>query len=169
MLKKKKIKLYKREKINLYLKNSIISDKYLYKIFKINVDVDSNSNFFIPTHYSDQLKEKRKIKIIYGVTEKKYKIYYNISKKKKGDIFKNILNIFESRLDNIVYRTGLATTRAEARQLILHNFINVNNKINNHPSKIIKVGDYINYNIKKKNFFRYNYFCLYYEKKFFPN
>ncbi|XXS36643.1 MAG: 30S ribosomal protein S4 [Candidatus Nasuia deltocephalinicola] len=166
MFKKKKLKLYRREDINLFLKNILISDRFVYNLLKKNNDF-KNNNFSIFTHFNYQFKEKRRLRIIYGISEKKYNYYYNKHKNRKGNIFKNILLSFESRLDNYIYRIGFSTTRNEARQMINHNFIKLNNFICKHPSKCLKVGDFISFN-SKKNFFRKDYFENYYSNLYFP-
>ncbi|BEH03929.1 30S ribosomal protein S4 [Candidatus Nasuia deltocephalinicola] len=162
----KKYKLYKKNFLNLFLKNGILS-KFNYINLQNKIRI-KNNNFYINTHYSDQLKEKRKLKIIYGVSEKKYNFYYNFSKKLSGDISKNILILLESRLDNFVYRSGFASSRLEAKQMIRHGFINLNYNLLKYSSKILKPGDYICLNYKKNNYFRKNYFFFYYNNNFYP-
>ncbi|WP_259286508.1 30S ribosomal protein S4 [Candidatus Nasuia deltocephalinicola] len=160
MYRKPNFKFYRREKNhNLFLKNTILNKKFFNKIYKKGNNFNQKSKFFISTHYSNQLKEKRKLKLIYGISDKKYNIYYNKSKNKDGDILNNIINFLELRLDNVVYRMFFGITRYESRQIINHKNIKVNNKILNIPSKILNVGDYISFfninKFKRKIYFNY--------------
>jgi len=93
--------------------------------------------------YGVQLREKQKVRRIYGVMEKQFKTYYKIAAKKKGVTGDNLLQMLESRLDNVVYRMGFASTRAEARQLVSHKAILVNEKKVNIPSYQLNPGDNI--------------------------
>jgi len=95
------------------------------------------------SEYGMQLKEKQKLKFIYGVLEKPFYHYYEIATKMEGKAGDNLITCLESRLDNVVYRMGLALTRREARQLVVHNHYTVNGKKVNIPSYRIKVGDVI--------------------------
>ena len=81
-----------------------------------------------PSEYGLQLREKQKAKRIYGVLEKQFKNYFELAERKKGITGENLLQILESRLDNTVYRMGLATSRKEGRQLVLHGHFTVNGK-----------------------------------------
>ena len=93
--------------------------------------------------YGVQLREKQKVRRIYGVMEKQFKTYYKHAARMKGVTGDNLLQILESRLDNVVYRMGFASTRSEARQLVSHKAILVNDKKVNIPSFMIKPGDSI--------------------------
>jgi small subunit ribosomal protein S4 len=97
-----------------------------------------------------QLREKQKMKRIYGVLERQFRNYYKLAAKCRGSTGINLLNILESRLDNLVYRMGYASTRAEARQLVSHKSILVNGKQTNIPSFSVKVGDVISVKEKSK-------------------
>ncbi len=101
--------------------------------------------------YATQLREKQKMRRIYGVLEKQFRNYYIFASQKKGSTGENLLNLLESRLDNVVYRMGFSSTRAEARQLVSHKSILVNNKILNIPSYQVKSGDQIGLREKSKN------------------
>ena len=90
-----------------------------------------------------QLKEKQKLKFIYGVLEKQFYHYFEIASKMEGKTGDNLITCLESRLDSVVYRMGLALTRREARQLVVHNHYTVNGKKVNIPSYRVKVGDVI--------------------------
>jgi small subunit ribosomal protein S4 len=98
------------------------------------------------TKYSDygrQLRQKQKAKRIYGVFEKQFKRYFKNAERQKGITGENLLKILESRLDNVVYRLGFASSRNEARQLVSHNHFLVNGKRVNIPSFLVKMGDVI--------------------------
>ena len=96
-----------------------------------------------PSNYSVQLTEKQKVRFMYGLSEKQFKKLVNESGKMKGVHGENLLILLESRLDNIVYRIGFATTRRGARQLVNHGHILVNGKKVNIPSYRVKIGDVI--------------------------
>ncbi len=93
--------------------------------------------------YGAQLKEKQKVKFIYGVLEKQFYHYYELAERKEGVTGENLLQILECRLDNVVWRMGMASTRREARQLVTHNHFTINGKKANIPSMMVKVGDVI--------------------------
>lgn len=93
--------------------------------------------------YYMQLREKQKAKRYYGVLEKQFKSYYVMATKKEGQTGENLLCLLERRFDNVVYRMGLAESRKEARQLVLHSHFTINGKKADIPSIIIKKGDVI--------------------------
>jgi len=93
--------------------------------------------------YGLQLREKQKVKRIYGVLEKQFRSYFEKAERQKGVTGTNLLVFLERRLDNIVYRLGFANSRAQARQLVRHNFILVNGARVNLPSYLVKSGDVI--------------------------
>ena len=93
--------------------------------------------------YGTQLKEKQKLKFIYGVLEKQFEHYFEIASKMEGKTGDNLITCLETRLDSVVYRLGLALTRREARQLVVHSHYTVNGKKVNIPSYRVKVGDVI--------------------------
>jgi small subunit ribosomal protein S4 len=93
--------------------------------------------------YRLQLREKQKVKRIYGVLEKQFRRYYERAERLKGITGTNLLILLESRLDNVVYRMGFAASRIQARQLVRHNHITVNGKKANIPSFQVKVGDVV--------------------------
>ena len=95
------------------------------------------------SEYGIQLNEKQKVKFIYGVLEKQFRKYYVMATKQSGITGQNLLQILESRLDNVVFRLGLANTRKEARQIVNHGHILVNGKKVDIPSYLIKPGDVI--------------------------
>jgi small subunit ribosomal protein S4 len=93
--------------------------------------------------YATQLREKQKLRRIYGVLERQFRNYYKTASQRKGSTGQNLLNLLESRLDNVVYRMGFAATRAEARQLVSHKAILVNGKVLNIPSYQVQAGDVV--------------------------
>ena len=95
------------------------------------------------SEYSMQLTEKQKVKFIYGILEKQFRAYYEKAEKAEGKTGEELLALIEKRLDNVVFRLGLASTRREARQLVSHAHFTVNGKKVNIPSYLIKVGDVI--------------------------
>ncbi|MDE1464751.1 30S ribosomal protein S4 [Spartinivicinus poritis] len=106
--------------------------------------------------YGLQLREKQKVRRMYGLLEKQFRNYYKEADRRKGATGVNLLQMLESRLDNVVYRMGFSSTRAEARQLVSHKAILVNGKAVNIPSYQIKPGDVIAIREKAKNQLRIN-------------
>lgn len=100
--------------------------------------------------YATQLRAKQRLRRIYGVLEKQFRNYYKTADMKKGATGENLLNMLESRLDNVVYRMGFAATRAEARQLVSHKAIHVNGVLINIPSYQISAGDVVSVREKAK-------------------
>ena len=101
--------------------------------------------------YAMQLKEKQKVKFVYGVLEKQFKGYYEKASRMRGVTGENMLILLERRLDNVVYRLGLGKTRAMARQLVNHGHITVNGKRADIPSYLVEAGDVIAVKENKKN------------------
>ncbi len=95
------------------------------------------------SEYALQLNEKQKVKFVYGVLEKQFRAYYEKAAKMPGKTGDNLMSLVERRLDNVVYRLGLAATRREARQLVNHGHYTVNGRRVNIPSYMVKVGDVI--------------------------
>ena len=93
--------------------------------------------------YGKQLREKQKVKRIYGVLERQFRRYFAEADRRKGTTGENLLQLLESRLDNVVYRMGFGSTRAEARQLVSHKAITVNGVVVNIPSMQVKAGDVV--------------------------
>jgi small subunit ribosomal protein S4 len=100
--------------------------------------------------YGIRLREKQKIRRIYGILEKQFRRYFHLAERQRGVTGENLLRILETRFDNTVYRSGLAASRAEARQLVLHNHFTVNGKKVNIPSYSTKAGDVIQVTDKSK-------------------
>jgi small subunit ribosomal protein S4 len=93
--------------------------------------------------YGVQLREKQKIRRIYGVLERQFRKYFAEAERRQGSTGENLLKILESRLDNVVYRMGIGSTRAEARQLVSHKAVTVNGQLVNIPSYQVKAGDVV--------------------------
>tara|TARA_B100001057_G_scaffold244913_2_gene245215 strand:+ start:21385 stop:22002 length:618 start_codon:yes stop_codon:yes gene_type:complete len=104
--------------------------------------------------YGTQLREKQKVKRMYGLLEKQFRNYYLKAAKSKGNTGENLLNLLETRLDNVVYRMGFGVTRAEARQMVSHKSINVNGKVVNVPSYNVKPEDEVSVTDKSKEHLR---------------
>ena len=96
-----------------------------------------------PSEYQTQLREKQKVKRAYGLLEKQFRGYYEEAERMKGITGENMLSLLERRLDNVVYRLGLGSSRAQCRQLVNHGHFCVNGKAVNIPSFEVKVGDVI--------------------------
>lgn len=107
------------------------------------------------SEYGLQLREKQKAKFIYGVLEKPFRNYYKKAKQMSGMTGENLMILLETRLDNVVFRMGLARTRREARQIVDHKHVLVNGKQVNIPSYLVKVGDVIEIKEKCKGSQRY--------------
>jgi len=100
--------------------------------------------------YALQLREKQKVRRMYGVLEKQFRNYYKEAARRKGATGENLLQLLESRLDNVVYRLGFAVTRAQARQLVSHKSIEINGKVVNIPSYQVKAEDRVSIREKAK-------------------
>ena len=132
-------KLARREGTDLFLKSGV---KPLES--KCKLEVPPGGPGQRRTRLSDyglQLREKQKLRRMYGILERQFRNYYKKAAKGKGSTGENLLRMLESRLDNVVYRMGFASTRAEARQLVNHKGILVNERTVNIPSYQLKVGD----------------------------
>ncbi len=93
--------------------------------------------------YALQLREKQKVKYMYGMLERQFRLFFKKAERMKGVTGENLLQLLESRLDNTVYRLGFAVSRTQARQMVLHRHFTVNNRVVNIPSYILKPGDVI--------------------------
>ena len=136
-------KLCRRENTKLFLKGD--------KCFSEKCPISKGAN--VPgqhgarrtklTPYAVQLREKQKVRRYYGILEKQFVLYYEMAERKEGMTGENLLLLLERRLDNVVYRMGLAASRKEARQLVLHAHFTLNGKKVNIPSLLVKTGDVI--------------------------
>ncbi len=100
--------------------------------------------------YGLQLREKQKLRRIYGILERQFRNYYKEASRLKGSTGENVLQLLEARLDNVVYRMGFGSTRAEARQLVNHKTIQVNGKIVNIPSYVVSASDIVSVREKSR-------------------
>jgi len=100
--------------------------------------------------YGVQLREKQKVRRMYGVLEKQFRAYYTKAARRKGATGENLLQLLEGRLDNVVYRIGFGSTRAESRQLVSHKSVLVNGKTVNVPSYQVQAGDVVSVREKAK-------------------
>ncbi len=96
-----------------------------------------------PSNYALQLTEKQKVRFVYGIQEKQLRRTFARAEKKSGNVGENLLTLLEQRMDNVVYRLGLASTRREAKQLVSHAHFTLNGKKMNIPSATLKVGDVV--------------------------
>lgn len=107
------------------------------------------------SEYGMQLREKQKAKFIYGVLEKPFRNYYAKAEKMTGQTGENLMILLESRLDNVIFRMGLARTRRESRQVVGHRHVTVNGKVVNIPSYLVKAGDVVEIKESAKSLQRY--------------
>ena len=142
-------KLARREGTDLYLKSGVRPIESKCKID--TVPGQHGARRARLSDYAVQLREKQKVRRIYGVLEKQFRNYYKKADRQKGATGSNLLLLLERRLDNVVYRMGFGSTRAEARQLVSHKSILVNGHVTNIPSYQVEAGDTIAVRDKSKN------------------
>ncbi|GAC29061.1 MULTISPECIES: 30S ribosomal protein S4 [Alteromonadaceae] len=136
-----KLKLSRREGTDLFLKSGVRAIES-----KCKIDTPPGQHGARRGRLSDygvQLREKQKVRRMYGVLEKQFRNYYKEAARLKGNTGENLLQLLEQRLDNVVYRMGFASTRAEARQLVSHKAVVVNGKVVNIPSFNVKAEDVV--------------------------
>ncbi len=142
-------RLCRREKLKLFLKGDrCYTDKCAFERRSYAPGQHGQRGRKV-SDYGIQLREKQKVKRIYGVLEKQFRGYYSRAERQKGITGNNLLILLERRLDNVVYRMGFASSRSQGRQLIRHNHFTVNGKKVNIPSYHVKVGDVIE--VKEKS------------------
>ncbi len=144
-----KLKLSRREGTDLFLKSGVRS-------LESKCRADSSPGQHgqrrgRPSDYALQLREKQKVRRLYGVLEKQFRNYYKKADRQKGATGENLLRILERRLDNVVYRMGFGSTRAESRQLVSHKSILVNGSVVNIPSYQVEAGDVVAIREKSKS------------------
>lgn len=142
-----KCKLSRREGVDLLLKSGVKSHEEKCRSTKVPGQHEKKARL---SEYGLQLREKQKIKRLYGVLEKQFHTCYKMAARKKGSTGENLVTLLESRLDNVVYRMGFACTRAEARQLVAHKAILVNEELVNIPSYKLQPGDVVQVRSKAK-------------------
>jgi small subunit ribosomal protein S4 len=137
-----KAKLSRREGTDLFLKSArrAIGDKAKFDSKPGQHGRTSGSR---TSDFGLQLREKQKVKRMYGVLERQFRRYFAEAERRKGNTGATLLTLLESRLDNVVYRMGFGSTRAEARQLVSHKGITVNGEVVNIASYLVKVGDVV--------------------------
>jgi len=144
-----KCKLARREGTDLFLKSGVRAlDTKCKAETKPGVHGAGRGRL---SDYGLQLREKQKVRRLYGILEKQFRSYYKEAARRKGATGENLLQLLESRLDNVVYRMGFGSTRAEARQLVSHKAITVNGKSVNIPSFQVKGGDVVAIREKSKS------------------
>ncbi len=144
-----KAKLSRREGTDLFLKSArrSIADKAK---FDSKPGQHGRTSGQRMSDFGLQLREKQKVKRMYGVLERQFRRYFAMADQQKGNTGANLLSLLESRLDNVVYRMGFGSTRAEARQLVSHKAITVNGHQVNIPSYLVKAGDVVSVREKSK-------------------
>ena len=145
-----RLRLSRREGTDLYLKSGIRAIES-----KCNMDsppgAAGGARRSRLSDYGLQLREKQKVRRMYGVLEKQFRNYYKKAASSKGNTGENLLSLLESRMDNVVYRMGFGSTRAEARQMVSHKAFKVNGSVVNIPSYQIQPGDEIQVRDRKKD------------------
>jgi small subunit ribosomal protein S4 len=144
-----KCKLSRREGTDLLLKSGVRDHKSKCKSEKLPGQHGDRKPRL--SDYGLQLREKQKIRRFYGVLEKQFRNYYKKAASQKGSTGENLMILLEKRLDNVVYRMGFASTRAEARQLVSHKAIMVNDTVVNIPSYMVKPGDVVSVRQRAKD------------------
>jgi small subunit ribosomal protein S4 len=144
-----KAKLSRREGTDLFLKSArrSIADKAK---FDSKPGQHGRTSGQRTSDYGLQLREKQKVKRIYGVLERQFRRYFAEADRRRGNTGENLLALLESRLDNVAYRMGFASTRSEARQLVSHKAVLVNGNPVNIPSYLVKAGDVVSVREKSK-------------------
>ena len=147
------LRLSRREGTDLYLKSGVRAIES-----KCNMDsppgVAAGARRGRLSDYGLQLREKQKVRRMYGVLEKQFRNYYKKAASTKGNTGENLLSLLEKRMDNVVYRMGFGCTRAEARQMVSHKAFKVNGKVMNIPSYQVQLGDEIQVRDNKKGHLR---------------
>lgn len=144
-------RLCRREGSKLYLKGEKCSSTKCPLLTKFAPPGEHGKSRKKASGYSVQLREKQKTKRFYGVTEKQFKMYYDKASEMRGITGENMLVLIERRLDNVVYRLGLGSSRAMARQIVNHGHITVNGRRVDIPSFLVKAGDVIAVKENKKD------------------
>ncbi len=146
-----KCRLCRREMTKLYLKGAkCYTDKCPLEKRKFPPGKPGRGRQKALIGYNLQLREKQKVKRHYGMTEKQFFLFFQRANRMSGVTGENLIQLLERRLDNVIYKTGFATSRNQARQLIRHGFVRVNGKKVNIPSFLVKKDDIVEYKEEKK-------------------
>lgn len=143
-----KLKLSRREGTDLFLKSGVRAIDTKCKLESAPGQHGARRGRL--SDYGLQLREKQKVRRIYGILERQFRNYYKEAARLKGNTGENLLQLLESRLDNVVYRMGFASTRAEARQLVSHKAVVVNGQVVNIPSFKVRPEDVVSVREKAK-------------------
>jgi len=149
-----KLKLSRREGTDLFLKSGVRTIESKCKLETAPGQHGARRGRL--SDYGVQLREKQKVRRMYGILEKQFRNYYKEAARLKGNTGENLLQLLEQRLDNVVYRMGFASTRAEARQLVSHKAIMVNGRVVNIPSFSVSAEDVVSVREKAKKQSRIN-------------
>ncbi|NOL50121.1 30S ribosomal protein S4 [Pelistega europaea] len=144
-----KCKLSRREGIDLFLKSARRPLDSKCK-FESKPGQHGRTSGARTSDYGTQLREKQKLKRMYGVLEKQFRKYFAEAERRRGNTGETLIQLLESRLDNVVYRMGFGSTRAEARQLVSHGAIELNGHKADIPSMLVKAGDVVSVREKSK-------------------
>lgn len=144
-----KLKLSRREGTDLFLKSGVRAIDSKCKLEAAPGQHGARKPRL--SEYGTQLREKQKVRRIYGVLEKQFRNYYKEAARLKGNTGENLLQLLETRLDNVVYRMGFGSTRAESRQLVSHKSIMVNGRVVNIPSFKVSANDVVSIREKSRN------------------
>ena len=162
-------KLARREGTDLFLKSGIRSLDTKCKLNQLPGVHGPTARRSKDSDYGLQLREKQKVRRMYGLLEKQFRLYYKKASQRKGSTGENLLSLLECRLDNVVYRMGFASTRAEARQLVSHKSILVNGSVINIPSYQVSGNDEIEVRTKSKKQIRIQLAAEYAEQAGYPD
>ena len=145
-----KCKLSRREGTDLFLKSARRSLDSKCK-FESKPGQHGRTSGARTSDYGLQLREKQKLKRMYGILEKQFRKYFAEAERRRGNTGETLIQLLESRLDNVVYRMGFGSTRAEARQLVNHRAIEINGRTADIASKLVKAGDVVSVREKSKS------------------
>lgn len=143
-------KLARREGVDLGLKSPARAVESKCKLDQPPGQHGANRRLRL-SDYALQLRQKQKVRRIYGILERQFRNYYKMAARQKGATGENLLRLLEGRLDNVVFRMGFAVTRAQARQLVSHKSVMVNDSLVNIPSFQVSAGDVVGIREKAKN------------------
>ena len=143
-------RLCRREGMKLFLKGAKCSLEKCPLSRRTYAPGDHGVRRVKPSNYGLQLREKQKVKRMYGILERQFRRYFDIASRSKGVTGKVLLQLLERRLDNVVYRMGLAVSRSQARQIVRHNFFYVNGRRVNIPSYLVVKDDVVQIKAKEK-------------------